>query len=275
MERSVIIIVCNGEPFVRLQLENVYDLADEIVIAEGADVSFSKIIGSKRSTDGTIESIKKFPDPQKKIKLIHTNCDKNKMSAAANKLCRGKYIYQADIDEFLRKETIEAAYDLLKSGKCDNVRIPERWYYKWYDTYLSSGRPHDIRAVPNRFYRNKIDSGMVISHIPWVGYFDAKGRHHDAHSKPLDKNQHIGHHFLAVYKSHLVRKMRYYALDRQAVTEAIANRKIAEFDAIRREHIGIRKVESYNGHLVLRKDKFDIKAVDDNIGFLGLWEQNR
>jgi hypothetical protein len=274
MERSVIIIVVNGEPFIRLQLEHLYKLVDQIVIAEGPDRPLSRILKSKRSTDNTIKIIKEFPDPDNKITLIHTNCDKNTMTGEANKLCKGEFIYQADVDEFLDEKTIDAAFAVLKKGRCDNVRIPERWFYKWFDTYLSSGRPRGFRAAPNRFYRNKIDSGLIISHIPWVGYFKGK-RHINASSYPLPVSEYIGHHFLAVYKSLLAMKMRYYASCREAVTEEIANAKIREFDKVKRQHIGKKKVQTYNGHLILRKEAFNIPAIDDNLAYLEAWGKKR
>ena len=272
MERSALMIVCNGEPYVGLQLKHIYNIVDEIVIAEGPqDGHFAKLIKSKRSNDGTIQTIKKFPDPDKKITLIHTNCDKNKMVAKANRLCHGKYIYQIDVDEFLSESMINAGFEGLAKGRCDNIRVPERWYYKWHDTFLSSGRPGHIRALPNRFYTNKIDIGSVICHIPWCGYFDKKGKYYAAKSQPLSQKEFIGHHFLAVYRSHLVRKMRYYAAARQAVTTAIADKKIKEFDAVTRNRIG-KRIESYNGLLIRTKaKKFNIKAIDDNMEKLKKW----
>lgn len=274
MDRSAIIIVCNGEPYIRLQLEHVYDLVDEIIIAEGPqDKHFSKIIGSNRSTDGTIDTIKKFPDPSKKITLIHTNCNKNKMVAKANKICRGEYIYQIDVDEFLPESLIDTAFQKLAG--CNNIQVPERWYYKWHDTFLSSGRPNHIRALPTRFYKNLIDKGLTICHIPWHGYLDKRGKYYPANSQALsykERDSDYGHHFLAVYRSHLVRKMQYYAAARQAVTPKIADRKITEFDRTKRGHIG-KRIETYNGTLIRRKNKFNISVLDNNIKLLSNWER--
>ncbi len=266
MERSALMIVCNGEPYTRLQLEHVYNLVDEIVIAEGPqDGHFEKLINSKRSNDGTLQSIREFPDPDKKITLIKTNCDKNKMVAKANRLCHGKYIYQIDVDEFLSESMINAGFEGLAKDRCDNIQVPERWYYKWYDTFLASGRPGHIRALPNRFFRNKIDIGSVICHIPWNGYFDKNGKYYGVKCQALNYKEFTGHHFLAIYKSHLVRKMRYYAAARAAVTDTIANNKIAEFNRVTRKWIG-RRIETYNNKLIEMKDKkFGIPVIDDNI----------
>jgi len=272
MERSAIMIVCNGEPYVGLQLKHVYGLVDEIIIAEGPqDKHFENLIQSKRSNDGTIQTIKKFPDPDKKITLLYTNCDKNKMVAKANRICNGKYIYQIDVDEFLSEGMINAGFEALAKDRCDNIQVPERWYYKWYDTFLSSGRPGHIRALPNRFYRNKIDIGSVICHIPWNGYFDKNGKYYGAKSAALSYKEFTGHHYLAIYRSHLVRKMRYYAAARAAVTTTIANNKIAEFDATTRRRIG-KRIETYNSNLLeMEYKKFGIPVIDDNIEWLKKW----
>ena len=88
MKTAAVIIVCNGEKFITKQLDNIYDTVDEIIIAEGADRWFSKVINSRRSTDKTIEFIKAYQadkDPDKKIKLIYLNTDKNSMVREAVK----------------------------------------------------------------------------------------------------------------------------------------------------------------------------------------------
>lgn len=109
-------IVVNGEPFIKYNLENLYPHAHEIIIVEGAVERFKRSTPDGHSVDKTVEVIKSFPDPQGKIKLIQ--CDgfwpeKDEMSNAYMDICTGDYIWQVDVDEFYKSVDIEKIKRLL------------------------------------------------------------------------------------------------------------------------------------------------------------------
>ncbi|MFW6130376.1 MAG: glycosyltransferase [Atribacterota bacterium] len=269
MERSAIIIVCNGQPFIKLQLEHIYNIVDEIIVVEGPDKFYQKIIKSKRSNDGTIKIIKTFPDPDNKIKLIHTNCNKNQMVAEGNKLCNGEFIYQVDVDEFLPHSVIDTAFKKLKTTNANTILVPERWYYKWYDTYMAANRPNNIRALPGRFFKNRIDKNLYISHIPWHSY-QKNGKHIGAKTKRLEFTN-FGHHFLAIYKWQIIFKIKYYSL-RGNKPKHILKRKIIDFDNYERSDIaGGLHIKSYKSHLILGGLP-QIDIINENIEFLTNFE---
>ena len=263
MKRSAIVIVCNGEPFVIPQLCNIYNHVDEIIIAEGADSTFQKIIKSKRSTDGTIESLKKFKklyDIKNKITIIHTNCNKNRMFEACNKICAGDLIYQVDIDEFLTPETIELAFKGLESHNI--VQVPQRWYYKSFDLYMSGRNDHSINSAPGRFYKNKISKGLVISHIPYGGYVNPKGKFIASSSLALPF-KYYAYHFLAVFRFQMINKMMYYHM-RDNVPIKKVNKKIKEFDSCIAEP-GY-KVKTYKSRTLYQEEKpFKVILPDGSI----------
>ena len=122
------VFVCNGAQFIEAQLKHIYSMVDEIVIIEGADAIFQKVIGSRRSNDGTVKIVKNFADPDKKIKLENVSRNKNAMVRRGNVLCSGDLIYQVDVDEFLRHSVIDEAFDAL--SKHDTVMVPQRLYFK-------------------------------------------------------------------------------------------------------------------------------------------------
>ena len=71
MKISFGIIVVNGEPFIKYNLENLYPHAHEILIVEGAVEKFKHAsTPDGHSLDNTVKIIKEFPDPENKIKLI-------------------------------------------------------------------------------------------------------------------------------------------------------------------------------------------------------------
>jgi glycosyltransferase involved in cell wall biosynthesis len=108
-------IVCNGEQFIKQQLEHIYDVADQIIIVEGAVEVYSKIIGYNYSNDNTIDIIKKFikeNDPKRKIEFITTKSmgrpwkDKIEMQNKIAELTKGTIFVKQDVDEFYNLENL-------------------------------------------------------------------------------------------------------------------------------------------------------------------------
>lgn len=250
MERSAILIVCNGQPFITHQLRNIYDHVDEIIIVEGADHWFSQIIGSNRSNDGTLEAIKAFPDLDRKIKLIHVNSNKNEMVKEGNRICRGKFIYQVDVDEFMPGEMIDQAFTALESY--ETVRVPQHWYYKWPDVYLESVKGDTVWFRPARFFHNHWDHGLVVSHIPCAGYYTMDGKWCDRGA--VDALTGYARHFLALYRFQLVNKMKYY-IARDGVSADTLNKRLSEFDQVVSGTVGMTRIPSYHNARLVREPK--------------------
>jgi predicted phosphodiesterase len=241
MKKSVLMIVCNGEPFIEPQLNNLYNIVDEIIIVEGADNIFRQIIKSKTSTDHTATIIKSFPDPDKKIQFYQGDfSDKLKMSSFGCDKITGDYIYQVDVDEFACAEVINKGFNLLDKYEC--VQMPQRWYYKWGNTYLAGNRREESIEQPGRFFQNKKSDGLYISHIPWLGYRKfIDNAYINAKTTVLDSH---GHHFLSIFRWQLEQKMKYYAL-RGDCNNNDVNQKLKEFDSITINDIGAKKISSY------------------------------
>jgi len=112
-------IVLNGEPFLKYNLENLYPHAHEILIVEGAVEKFAHAATPDgHSLDKTVEIVRNFPDPEGKIKLIQCEGfwpEKDEMANAYMAVCTGNYIWQVDVDEFYRSEDIEKIRAILAS----------------------------------------------------------------------------------------------------------------------------------------------------------------
>ena len=69
------IIVLNGEPFTRYNLQSLYPFAHQIIVVEGACTSAAAVASRDgHSTDGTCEvlqNIKKENDPEGKISIVY------------------------------------------------------------------------------------------------------------------------------------------------------------------------------------------------------------
>ena len=69
------IIVCNGDDFLEECVHQVYDFADQIVIAEGATETWMRALqwDTPKSKDKTIEILERLKknDKQNKISIVH------------------------------------------------------------------------------------------------------------------------------------------------------------------------------------------------------------
>jgi len=170
MRISYIVIVLNGMPFIEFSLKAIYDFAYEIIIVEGAvkDHIFSANPDGS-SKDGTVEFIKSFPDPEKKIKFIQGKwAEKCEMQNAGAKVATGDYIWLVDSDEVYKKKEIETVFQLLR-GDPDIVQINFFWrtFWKSFDYYIHSNvLLNESRSAPRVF---KFTSGaQFINHRPIV-----------------------------------------------------------------------------------------------------------
>lgn len=102
-------IVFNGDFFLKQCLDGVYDFAHEIIVIEGADAvsrPFANALG--QSTDNTWETLKNYPDPKNKIKLIRgTFAGKDEQSNEYMKHVTGDFIWLLDSDELYHSAHID------------------------------------------------------------------------------------------------------------------------------------------------------------------------
>ena len=120
------IIVLNGEPFTRLNLQALYPFAHQIIVVEGAAPSARQIATPDgHSSDGTLEAVRQFQteeDPDGKVVLVTAEdegrpsgfcVEKDEMSQAYAKRATGNYLWLVDMDEFYRPEDIRRVFDML------------------------------------------------------------------------------------------------------------------------------------------------------------------
>jgi hypothetical protein len=120
------IIVCNGDQFLLQQLDHIYDMADQIVICEGAVEGYNKIIGRDYSTDKTLDMIRDFResrDLKKKIDMVSCKQmgrawkDKMEMQNEIAKRTKGTIFVKQDVDEFYNLEDLNREINRLEREK--------------------------------------------------------------------------------------------------------------------------------------------------------------
>jgi len=171
---SFLMIVWNGMPFVEPCLEAIYDKAYEIFIVEGA-VPEAYEFATKRggSTDGTVQAIKKFPDPKKKIKMVNSKWNSRvEMQNYFMDQVSGDYVWQIDSDEIWKEEDIDKVIDLIKNRpSVKEVRFFAKHFFKGFDYCFEDDRLYRNGGIRRIF---KFEPGAVFAthNPPTLRYTD-------------------------------------------------------------------------------------------------------
>lgn len=100
-------------------LSAVYPYASQIIVAEGP-VRYWQDQGFETSTDKTIKTLADFPDPEKKLRIIHSRYAEKEEQAQAYAAFIDRdtdYLWHLDADEIYKPEDIEAVIDLLHKSR--------------------------------------------------------------------------------------------------------------------------------------------------------------
>tara|TARA_R100001244_G_scaffold25113_4_gene25598 strand:- start:59711 stop:60547 length:837 start_codon:yes stop_codon:yes gene_type:complete len=210
MKISVGMLVVNGRPFIEAQLKNLYDIAHEIVICEGGDKFWHARHGYWRSTDGTIDIIKNFPDPDKKIKLIQKNWkNKNEMSHTFSEGMTGDIIYSVDLDEFMNPTELVAVCKKLMTQPFTSVTIPHYVFYGDFETLMAMEHSPTWVQVPRIFKRQK---NSLIHHLPMAYWNMTTKTPYNPKKMPHKMVPDVFiYHYSWVYRKSVRDKIAYYA----------------------------------------------------------------
>ena len=129
--------VFNEASFLEYSLKSVYAYVDRIDIVEGAMTdAMPKANSDGSSKDGTVEIIKDFPDPQKKIRLIQGKWrNREEIQAKLLEMCLSKWMLYIDGDEILSPKGMRKVRQFCttnQDGKIVYAR-PTRFYTFWHD----------------------------------------------------------------------------------------------------------------------------------------------
>lgn len=135
------IIVCNGDDYLRECVLQVYDFADQIVIAEGATETWMSTFKwltpeSKDKTNKILTELKRA-DKEDKISIIHGQWkDKTHQSNGYMGLIDDDtdYIWQLDSDEFYFLKDLEKVKNYLIKEKPTYVTVKQFHFFKNYFT---------------------------------------------------------------------------------------------------------------------------------------------
>lgn len=120
---SGIMVVSNGEKkFLQTSLSNIYDHVDELVIVDN------------NTKDGSVEVIKEFNDPKKKIRLItipffdKMNFTIGGIKNFACELAKNWWHLVLDPDEIIENKFYEQIHNIIDKEAFDVIALPRRNY---------------------------------------------------------------------------------------------------------------------------------------------------
>jgi len=131
-------IIFNGDFVLRQCLEAAYPFAYQILVAEGP-VGYWQKQGFTTSTDRTNEILRSFPDPEKKITVVHgTYAEKDQQCNAYVQHIRpdADYVWNLDSDEMYKPEDIAAVATLLEQEHYTSVGFKSFCFFGGFDRCL-------------------------------------------------------------------------------------------------------------------------------------------
>jgi len=136
---AVGIIVFESDFVLKQCIEQIYPFVDQILISEGP-VKFWQDKGKITSEDNTNYILDNFPDPEKKIKIVHGKFnEKLEESNAymANINDDIDYVWQIDADELYTNDDILKIKKMLIDEKPTSVGVRSCSFYGGFDNYLT------------------------------------------------------------------------------------------------------------------------------------------
>lgn len=132
-------IVFEGDYVLKQCIEQIYDHASQILIAEGP-VKYWQEQGKTTSEDNTNKILDEFPDPENKIKIVHGQFEeKDDQSNAYMNLINPDtdYLWMIDSDEIYKKDDILKIIEFLEKYNPTSVGVRSLSFYGGFERYLT------------------------------------------------------------------------------------------------------------------------------------------
>jgi glycosyltransferase involved in cell wall biosynthesis len=213
MKITAAMIVLNGDHVLQQSLESVYHHVDEIVIAEGP-VSYWQDRGIKTSSDNTNHILNEFPDPDKKLKILHstyTEKDQQFSSALSMMTFQPDYLLQIDSDEVWTEDSLINLKKLLKEKSPISVGIHSNTFVGGFDRVISGFEEKTDNFL--RVFKWENGCKFITHRPPTIQYSNGektRGRTHIDSDESRDMHNISMCHYSYVWPSQVKSKIDYY-----------------------------------------------------------------
>jgi glycosyltransferase involved in cell wall biosynthesis len=213
MRLTAAMIVLNGDHVLEESLKSIYDHVDEIVIAEGP-VRYWQDLGLTTSTDRTNEILDNFEDPDRKIRIIHSQYEEKdqQFSAALSLMTKQPdYLIQVDSDEVWTNESLLNLKQLLETQRPISVGVHSNTFVGGFDRVISGFEEKTDNFL--RVFRWESGCRFITHRPPTIQYANGemtRGRGHIDSDEARDMYQISMCHYSYVWPSQVKSKIEYY-----------------------------------------------------------------
>ena len=213
MRITAAMIVLNGDHVLEESIKSIYDHVDEIVIAEGP-VRYWQDRGLTTSTDRTNEILDNFEDPDRKIRIIHSQYEEKdqQFSAALSLMTKQPdYLIQVDSDEVWTNESLLNLKKLLETQRPISVGVHSNTFVGGFDRVISGFEEKTDNFL--RVFRWESGCRFITHRPPTIQYANGemtRGRGHIDSDEARDMYQISMCHYSYVWPSQVKSKIDYY-----------------------------------------------------------------
>jgi len=203
-------IVFEGDYVLKQCLESIYDVATQILIAEGP-VKYWQDRGRITSMDRTNDILDLFPDPEHKITIVHGQySEKDDQCNAYMKHLRPDidYLWNLDSDELYKTEDIEQLIKILERDKYTSVGVKSCSFYGGFDKYIGGFEEQTDNFL--RVFRVTPGSTWLTHRPPTIKYPDSIIKSHLNSDQLYDMCGLRMYHYSYVFPRQVYNKISYY-----------------------------------------------------------------
>lgn len=207
-------IIFNGDYVLRENLDSIYPFANRIIIVEGP-VKYYRNLGFRSSADNTVNVIKNFPDPEKKVVFIQGEWEeKDEMIRQFEPHFAGDYLWHVDSDELYKREDMEKVIAYLDANQntCYSMAFRLYSFYGGLERFIS-GHEQDFEVI--RIQKIIPSQSKWKTHRPPTMFWPPTGRtcKEMGHINQFQSEQMFGiriFHYPYVFPSQVKMKIAYY-----------------------------------------------------------------
>ena len=215
-------IVFESDFVLRECLEQVYPIAHQILIAEGP-VKYWQERGRTTSEDNTNEILHSFPDPDKKIKIIHgayTEKDQQCKAYMDHIDPNTEYLCNLDADEIYKTKDLNIISDFLSQENPTSVGMHSCTFYGGLDRYLTGFEQNVDNFL--RIFKYIPNSTWLTHRPPTMQYPISVTKKHVSSVEMLLQTGVQMYHYSYVFPDQVYKKISYYK-DRVSKDRCIDN----------------------------------------------------
>lgn len=202
-------IVFESDFILKQVLDRVYPYAHKIIVAEGP-VKWWQEQGRTTSTDNTNEILDNYPDPEKKLEVVHGQwAEKDEMQRATiDRLPPDTdWVWFVDADEIYKKEDIETILKIMEKDEVTSIGFMACSFYGGFDRFMGG---YEQEFDTRRIFRILPGCKFVTHRPPTFEYPEGTVQYHMSNYETYARTGVQMYHYSYVWPRQVKDKLAYY-----------------------------------------------------------------